>query len=121
MVGRTDMIFWDALVGEQARANAGLPHVQEGVRGYLTLGVAAGKLVLGAPWYGFDNVCAAGTAPDSRVCIKADGNRTSRSILPYETYPAPSISEIITQGLVTSHGVRCVPPPNDPALCLGGE
>ena len=88
--------------GQQARANAGLLKVKAGIEAYLALGVPADKVVLGAPWYGFDNTCVIGTKPDSRVCIKADAARVVRSVLPYETYPAPSISEIIAQGLATT-------------------
>eukprot|EP01047_Picozoa_sp_COSAG01_P069002 COSAG01_NODE_10101_length_2251_cov_1.611059_4_plen_58_part_00 len=40
------------------------------VAGYPKIGVPLHHLVLGCPWYGYDNTCAAGTAPNARSCVR---------------------------------------------------
>ena len=46
-----------------AGANAALPDVRRGLQSWLRLGVPAGKLILGVPWYGFRYPCLAARPP----------------------------------------------------------
>jgi hypothetical protein len=53
---------------QTAHSNARLSMLRGLVAGYPTLGVPLHHLVLGLPWYGYDNTCVAGTAPDAQSC-----------------------------------------------------
>lgn len=51
-----------------AAANAPVAGMIKGIEGYLNLGIAPEKLVLGVPWYGYHYPCVSGTARDARFC-----------------------------------------------------
>jgi di-N-acetylchitobiase len=51
-----------------AAANAPLAGTVKGVQRFLDLGIKAGQLVLGVPWYGYRYNCLAGTPRDARFC-----------------------------------------------------
>jgi di-N-acetylchitobiase len=51
-----------------AGANAPLAGMIAGMTEWFRLGVAASKLILGVPWYGYKYPCLPGTAPDAIYC-----------------------------------------------------
>jgi hypothetical protein len=58
-----------------AVSNSNIDFTKSLIAGYPQIGVPLSHLVLGLPWYGYDNTCEATTAPDARVCIRGKSGK----------------------------------------------
>ena len=72
--------------GEPATSNSDVRKLAAGVAGYRSLGInVSEKVVLGLPWYGFDNVCMPATVPNASRCVRTDSSRSERSLYNWTT------------------------------------
>ena len=58
-----------------AIANSNIDLTRSLIADFPKVGVPLTHLVLGLPWYGYDNTCVESTRPDARICVRGKSGR----------------------------------------------